>query len=140
MSHTAMKGCIVKTLNGINCYANHKLTLKEAEFAKNRLLNFRFVGLLEEWNESLKDFIWLNYPTSSILAKYSSGINNITLDEMLTSVHRSGNHVLVQEIKNHVEYHDPYDGLLYKVAKEISSQQRKLRLEGKDKGRNASPC
>jgi hypothetical protein len=131
MRHVGMKGCVTKTLIGLDCYQVHTLTMQDAEQAATRLRKFRFVGILEEWTESLLDFMWLNSHESRDV---------IQLDEMLTSVHRSGDHVLVNEIKDKVDYEDPFDGLLYKVAQEISSEQRKLRLEGKARGRNAGPC
>jgi len=67
-----------------------KLDMATAERAAARLRRFRFVGLLEDWTETLKDFLWFNARGTGT-GGGSGGDGdaaNIELDEMLTAVHR----------------------------------------------------
>jgi hypothetical protein len=126
-----VKGCVTKTLNGIDCYQLHALSMESANRAVQRLGRFRFVGILEDWNETLVDFMWFNSMSGS----------SIQLDEMLTSVHRStGDHELASALKRQVDYDDPYDTLVYEAAQGLAAAQRKLRLDGQGRGRDKASC
>jgi hypothetical protein len=56
------------------------------------------VGLLSDWEATLKDYLWLNFPPS-LAASYNW---DAPLDSMLTAVHRSGDHALAQQIAEEV--------------------------------------
>ena len=60
LNEPANHGCAVKTLNGIPCHKeNVSLTEAHLKLAKTRLKNFYFVGLQEEWDQSIFIFHYL---------------------------------------------------------------------------------
>jgi len=56
------------------------------------------VGLLSDWEATLKDYLWLNFPPSLAAAHNWDA----PLDTMLTAVHRTGDHALAQQIAEEV--------------------------------------
>lgn len=111
-SDQATKGCVVKTLNGIWCM-NNEVILNTAmvELAIQRIKQFYFVGIFEDWDNMLTKF----YIKRSI-----------PLSETTSVLDRA--HVRKTEYKFNVtslmdNYTDPFDGAVYKEAELIASFQ-----------------
>ena len=128
-SHPAMRGCVTKTLLGYACYSTHALTDAQVAQAVKRLRSFRFVGIMEDWNEMIIDYM-----------HFSS--HGISPDSAVMTKHRAtGDHQLAATIsKGLSSYRDPFDDRIYAEAKKIAAAQRNLRLAGAKQGRDAWSC
>jgi hypothetical protein len=112
MNHKNMIGCYTKMLNGYDCYSS--FLTRDSPFNKtalsvaiNRLRNFYFVGIFEEYEESIRLF--------HTMAK----VQNVHWSELRKqrSSHASDN--IKQRLINITIFEDPYDDILYEVAKEM---------------------
>lgn len=111
-------GCYTKMLNGYGCYSNNTINANMVNIANHLLNDFAFVGILEEYNKSLKLFYKLN--EDKILLP-PLDIETLKIRQRNSNFCRPLKYVNIcmntdmNIIAN--KYHDPYDTQVYKHAR-----------------------
>lgn len=105
-------GCQAKLLLGHKCHAYVNISAIMLEKAINQLKSFRFVGIVEYFTLSLELFnkvMGLNSPVHPIQSH--------SFRQSLYS------HEHVKNVTDGVEYHDPFDSIIYEAALMIFKEQ-----------------
>ena len=156
----ANHGCYTKMLNGFPCSADVNVTKKMTETALDNLRKFRFVGIFEEYAESVDLFLKIISPfmeQSTILANQpddADGDNDnnenddgnsgdipaglspplpIELEQVRMTTHPCLTHLRTAAAKSLFKFKDQYDSVIYKEAKAIYSRLRES-YENRDTG------
>jgi len=133
-SYPANYGCYTKMINGFGCHKYINITTTMIENAINKLHEFLFVGIMEEYELSVRLFLKVvnNYNTKNHfnlnvnhsphpveLMSYNSGLTKNTTEcyNMISHAYKT------KELKH---YHDPYDSIIYKEALKIFHQSKKI--------------
>lgn len=103
----AVKGCVVKTLNGIWC-SKEGIEVNEEmlESAKKKLARFYFVGVHEDWTASVFAFHYLR----------GSNVSAYELAELRRNKEKSPTE---EELLARIPFEDPWDTALYDYGKNL---------------------
>lgn len=146
-------GCYTKMLNGFDCSANVTVTQSMVDRAVALLRQFLFVGIMEEYELSVK--VFLNKALHSDAVDPATRLDSSRSDAIPESLSqlekkvyarssakvkphpielshfRAGSHLCAPALKrlaqeNKLDYNDPYDNVLYEEALKLFSIEKKL--------------
>jgi hypothetical protein len=119
MGHKNMIGCYTKMLNGYDCYSS--FITRDSPFnrtalnlAISRLEKFYFVGIFEEYQESIQLFHAM------------TKVKNIHWSELHKQRFSHASSNITQQLINDIVFKDPYDDIIYEVAKRLFKASKLL--------------